>query len=97
MVLVVSRSDVQFGFKHLFFGVLDRAHPKNRCTELTDIGIYCVKSVQIRIYFWFVFFCIWTRTNSVFGRFSRSNLAFQSTLYSCLNFKELLARSRCKI
>ena len=52
---------------------------------------HCVKSVQIRIYFWSVFSCIWTeygeiwslriqseyrkiwtRNNSVFGHFSRS-------------------------
>ena len=40
---------------------------------------HCVKSFQIRSYFWSVFFCIWTeytkirtRNNSVFGHFSRS-------------------------
>ena len=40
---------------------------------------HCVKIVQIRSYFWFVFSCIWTeyrkirtRSNSVIGRFSRS-------------------------
>ena len=49
---------------------------------------HCVKSVQIRNYFWFVFSCILTeygeyrkiqaRTNFVFGHFSRS--AFNSFL-----------------
>ena len=80
MFLVVSRSDMQFGFEHPFFCVPDRAHPKNRCTELTDIGIYCVKSVQIRNYFWLVFSCIRTRNNSVFGHFSWSNLLLITTL-----------------
>ena len=31
----------------------------------------CVKSVQIRSYFWSVFSCIRTRNNSIFGQFSR--------------------------
>ena len=35
-------------------------------------SLYCVKSVQIRSFFWPVFFCIRTRKNSVFGHFSRS-------------------------
>ena len=36
---------------------------------------YCVKSVQIRSYFWWsVFSCTRTRNNSVFGHFSRSDL-----------------------
>ena len=41
--------------------------------------LHCVKSVQIRSYFWSVFTCIWTeyreirtRNNSVLGHFSRS-------------------------
>ena len=41
---------------------------------------HCVKSVQIRSYFWSVFSCtqseyrkIWTRNNSVFGHFSPSD------------------------
>ena len=33
---------------------------------------HCVKSVQIRSYFWSVFSCIRTRNNSVFGHFLRS-------------------------
>ena len=33
---------------------------------------HCVKSVQIRSYFWSIFSCIRTRNNSVFGHFSRS-------------------------
>ena len=35
-------------------------------------SLYRVKSVQIRSFFWPVFFCIRTRKNSVFGHFSRS-------------------------
>ena len=42
--------------------------------------IYCVKSVEMRSYFWSEFSCIqsecreiWTRNNSVFGHFSRSD------------------------
>ena len=33
---------------------------------------HCVKSVQIRSFFWSVFSCIRTRKDSVFGHFSRS-------------------------
>ena len=33
---------------------------------------HSVKSVQMRSFFWSVFFCIRTRENSVFGHFSRS-------------------------
>ena len=33
---------------------------------------HCVKSVQVRSYFWSVFSCIRNRNNSVFGHFSRS-------------------------
>ena len=47
---------------------------------------HCVKSVQIRSYFWFVFSCIQseyrkirTRKNFVFGHFSRSGF------FPCLN------------
>ena len=47
---------------------------------LLIIPIHCVKSVQIRSYFWFVFSCIRTeyrkirtRNNSVLGRFSRND------------------------
>ena len=35
-------------------------------------SLYRVKIVQIRSFFWPVFFCIRTRKNSVFGHFSRS-------------------------
>ena len=34
--------------------------------------LHCVKSVQIWSYFWFVFSCIRTRNNFLFGCFSRS-------------------------
>ena len=41
---------------------------------LTSIQpIYCVKSVQIRSFFWSVFSPIRTRANSLFGHFSRSD------------------------
>ena len=40
-----------------------------------------MKTVQIRSYFWFVFSCIRTRNNSVFGHFSRSAYLKQSFLY----------------
>ena len=33
---------------------------------------HCVKSVQIRSFFWSVFSRIWTSKNSVFGHFSHS-------------------------
>ena len=64
--------------------------------ETISLGYYhCVESVQIRSYFWSVFFCIqskyrktWTRNNSVFGHFSRSvcvqnNLVFHSITFNC--------------
>ena len=35
---------------------------------------HCLKTVQIRSYFWSVFSCIWTRNNSVFGLSSSSKL-----------------------
>ena len=45
--------------------------------------VYCVKSVQIRSYFWSIFSCnqsefrtIRTRNNSVFGHFSRSDMKY---------------------
>ena len=34
--------------------------------------LHCVKSIQIRRFFWSVFSCIRTRKNFVFGHFSRS-------------------------
>ena len=44
------------------------------------MGYHCVKNVQIWSYFWSAFSCIhykyrktWTRNNSVFGHFSRSD------------------------
>ena len=43
--------------------------------EATWTSLHCVKSVQIRKFFWSVFFCIWTKYGdllSVFGHFSRS-------------------------
>lgn len=53
--------------------------PKSIIKLITDSKLYnCVKSVEIRRYFWSVFFCmrteytkIWARNNSVIGHFSR--------------------------
>ena len=61
---------------------------------------HCVKSVQIRSYFWSVFSCIWieyvnlriqseyrkiwTRNNCVFGHFSRSVYLIQFSCICCL-------------
>ena len=42
------------------------------CVEVIRSHPPCVKSVQIRSYFWSVFSSIRTRNNSVFGHFSRS-------------------------
>ena len=42
------------------------------CVEMIRSHPPCVKSVQIRSYFWSVFSSIRTRNNSVFGHFSRS-------------------------
>ena len=49
---------------------------------------HCVKSVQIRSYFWSVFSCIqseyrkiWTRNNSVFRHFSCSGTYNKSAIY----------------
>ena len=47
---------------------------------------YCVKSVQIRSYFWSVFRCIRTRNNSVFGQFSRSEYTWSRKLSFLFNF-----------
>ena len=51
---------------------------------------HCVKSVQIRSYFWSVFFCIQseyrkirTRNNSVFGHFSRSAIPLRLSGHNC--------------
>ena len=44
-------------------------------------GSSCVKSVQIRSYFWSVFFCIRTWNNSVFWHFSRSSSNKQNNAY----------------
>ena len=58
---------------------------------------YCVKSVQIRSYFWAVFSCIrneyrkiQTRNSSVFGHFSRSVL----TIF--ISFSDFLTFPCCK-
>ena len=46
--------------------------PKRTFVDNIVIHWYYVKSVQIRSFFWSVFFCIRTRKNSLFGHFSRS-------------------------
>ena len=38
--------------------------------EIVPTNTHCVKSVQIRSFFWTVFYCIWTRNSFVFGQFS---------------------------
>ena len=45
--------------------------------------VHCVKSVQIRSFFWSVLSCTRTRKNSVFGHFSRS--AFKNFMLLCLH------------
>ena len=47
---------------------------------------HCVKSVQIRSYFWSVFSCIRTRNKSVFGHFSRSEYTWPRKLSFLFNF-----------
>ena len=36
--------------------------------------VHCVKSIQIRSFFWSIFSCIRTRKNSVFAHFSGSGM-----------------------
>ena len=60
------------------------------------IHVHCVKTIQIRRFFWSVFSCIWTeyrkirtRKNSVFGHFLRS--AILTCYVVCLsNLSKLL-------
>ena len=58
-----------------------------RCSDY--INPHCVKSIQIRSYFWSLFSCIQSeyrkiraRNNSLFGHFSRSAIA----LFFCFRF-----------
>ena len=54
-----------------------RGLPRNQISAVNTLcflEMHCVKSVQIRSYFWSVFSCIRTRHNFVFGQFSRSVL-----------------------
>ena len=67
---------------------------------------HCVKSVQIRSYFWSVFSCIQsehrkirTRNNSVFGHFSRTEKRtgdnnFKTTIRQSLTFIFILSKNR---
>ena len=50
----------------------------------------CVKSVQIRSYFWSVFSCIRTSNNSVFGLFSPSDSLQNCKLIRVIFFKKQL-------
>ena len=45
-------------------------------SEITFLHNHSVKSVQARSFFLAVFSCIWTRKNSVYGHFSRSEWIF---------------------
>ena len=63
-------------------------HVRNTSTFFISflVLIHCVKSVQIRIYFWSVFSCIRTRNNTLFGPLSRSgscNHVFTIFFASC--------------
>ena len=49
---------------------------------------HCVKSVQIRSFFWSVFSCIRTRKNSIFGHFSRSAVYATSLFIQPLKVSE---------
>ena len=70
--------------------------------------LHCVKSIQIRNFFWFVFSCIWmnfriqsecrkmrTRKNSVFGHFSHNGflLKWFNNLYHCSSHYKLFIRT----
>ena len=54
-------------------------------------GRHCVKSVQIRRFFWSVFSCIRTRRNSVFGHYSRSAYYKKAVL----NYFAILQENTC--
>ena len=51
---------------------------------------FCVKSVQIRSYFWSEYRKIRTRNNSVFGRFSRSGVLCFYKFWLSLVLKKIL-------
>ena len=48
----------------------------------------CVKSVQVRSFFWSVFSRIWTRKNSVFGHFSYSEELHHNKIWVVMDFSE---------
>ena len=58
--------------------------------DVKAVDYHCVKSVQIRSYFWSVFSYLHlrikmrTRNNSVFGHFSRTVLSHKNTHHRCL-------------
>ena len=63
------------------------------------LAVPCVKSVQIRNYFWSVFSCIRTeygdlRSNSVFGHSSRSGSLFLCSVYLKINPRKVLRNHR---
>ena len=80
-----------------------------RFWPLLQITSQCVKSVQIRSYFWSVFSCIWTteyrkirtRKNSAFEYFSRSNgiTNYGSFIknYKKKTLRKTMAKNYCKL
>ena len=55
------------------------------------IEVHCVKSVQIRSFFWSVFSRIWTRKSSVFGKFHTVMVSLTHTrpiLHFCIPWKQ---------
>ena len=63
------------------------------------LAVPCVKSVQIRNYFWSVFSCIRTeygdlRSNSVFGHCSRSGSLFLCSVCLKINPRKVLRNHR---
>ena len=55
--------------------------------------MHCMKSVQIRSFFWSVFSCIRTRKNSVFGHFSRRDELKQNYFMNTLSVSTSLCDS----
>ena len=61
-----------------------------------SLAIHCIKSVEIRSYFCYIFFCIWTeyrkirtRKNFVFGHFSRSDSYSKDLDWICTCYGKL--------
>ena len=72
----------------LFLGFSDCFSWDLEMSKQTKQDLHCMKSVQIRSYFWSVFSCIWTEyrgirteNNSLFGHFSRSGDIANCSVY----------------